>query len=118
MIPVEQINKVIHHFYDKAKTDILIGYHFTRTIKNFDEHIPKIVSFWDLQFNQVAVQKKYLPFDLIGKHKDLKINLGEVHRWVLLFNQTLNELKISEEDKKVWLNKIEIFKERVIRLST
>lgn len=44
----EWILQVVQHFYDKARVDVLIGYHF-RIIKDFETHIPRIAAFWDMQ---------------------------------------------------------------------
>ena len=66
------ILEIIQEFYRVAKKDILIGYHF-RVIEDFDEHIPKIADFWNLQLNGNMIDRGHLPFDLIGKHKVLNI---------------------------------------------
>jgi hypothetical protein len=61
-----------------------------------------------------------LPFEIIPKHLALKMNLGEVHRWVVLFDKTLSEFvemkKISSEDKEEWLKKVDIFKNKLIKM--
>ncbi len=90
----EWISLVVSSFYDKARNDILIGYHF-RNIPDFDEHIPRIVAFWELQLlgkTQTIVSR---PFDIINVHIPLKIKRGELGRWLVLFRQTLKE-KLTE----------------------
>ena len=90
------IDQVINDFYELAKIDILIGYHF-RHIKDFDSHIPKIQRFWYLILQDLTpdqrrnVIKKGIPKNVIQSHEYLKIKKGEVGRWVLLFNQTLEK---------------------------
>ncbi len=113
------ILEIITSFYDKATKDILIGYHF-RFIEDFDEHLPRIASFWQLQLTGKIDAKEQLPFNLIAAHKPLKLNKGEVHRWVILFENTLDEFiqsqKISDMDKIDWMKKVEKFKIKILTL--
>ncbi|TXI31567.1 MAG: group III truncated hemoglobin [Niabella sp.] len=42
------IEKVVNLFYEKVKTDKLIGHFFTEVVKvNWRIHLPKMVSFWE-----------------------------------------------------------------------
>jgi truncated hemoglobin YjbI len=110
MTNAEWILKVVDSFYLKAKTDILIGYHF-RVIPDFDEHIPRIASFWDLQLLGKTERKMSSPFDVMKLHQALGIKRGELGRWLVLFRKTLDEetnaqpemqsLKDSWEEKLV-----------------
>jgi hypothetical protein len=45
---IHWIGAVVTAFYSEAKNDILIGYHF-RNIPDFEEHIPRIITFWEIQ---------------------------------------------------------------------
>ena len=104
------ILKVVQSFYEKAKTDILIGYHF-RNIQDFEEHIPRIASFWDLQLLGKTERQISHPFDVMNLHLKLGIKRGELGRWLVLFRKTLDEevfefpemksLKENWEDKLV-----------------
>jgi hemoglobin len=118
-ISFDTILEIVTSFYDKANFDILIGYHF-RIIEDFDTHLPRISYFWQLQLTGEIDDRSMLPFEIIPKHLALRMNLGEVHRWVLLFSKTLDESiekgLISIEDKKQWLIKIDIFKEKLIKM--
>lgn len=106
--------KVIESFYEKAKSDILIGYHF-RIIEDFDEHIPRIADFWNLQLGLEMQNKENLPFDLINVHRPLKINKGELNRWVKLFEENLNEFtELSKEAKVQWLDKVYRFRDKML----
>ncbi len=111
-----EILQIIQAFYDIAKKDVMIGYHF-RVIADFDEHIPRIADFWNLQLNGKMHDKSQLPFQLIKVHIPLKINQGEIHRWVKLFNDNLEssvakEL-IDEKVHKAWMEKVDHFKEKL-----
>lgn len=108
MTSEELILKTVQAFYDKAKTDILIGYHF-RIIEDFETHIPRIASFWDLQLLGSTKRPLSAPFDLVKLHTPLNIKRGELGRWLLLFKKTLDEQGMPEELKKSWLEKLDIF---------
>ena len=116
MIPVPTINQVILDFYGVAMKDILIGYHF-RHIDNFDGHILRITQFWNLQLNGVIDDKSHLPFNFIELHRALKVNKGEIFRWLKLFRDTLNqhEVKgnIAEEHVLIWSYKAEVFAKKL-----
>lgn len=86
----EWIFNVVSSFYDKAKTDILIGYHF-RNINDFDEHIPRIAAFWEMQLLGKTNRNFGEPFDVMNLHQALGIKKGELGRWLLLFRKTMDE---------------------------
>lgn len=113
MIDYPVLYEVIQEFYNIAKKDVLIGYHF-RVIDDFDEHIPRIVDFWNLQLNGEMKDRTHLPFQLIEKHIPLKVNKGEIHRWEKLFHENLQRFVdkglITEEELKIWMKKVEHFK--------
>jgi hemoglobin len=115
----ELILDIVKDFYDKANHDILIGYHF-RVIQDFESHIPRIASFWQLQLTGKLDAKEELPFNLLSVHKVLNINQGEVFRWQKLFEETLDnyegQKKISSTQKKLWMEKIELFKTRILQI--
>lgn len=113
MIDHSTIYEIIQEFYQIAKKDVLIGYHF-RVIEDFDEHIPRIVDFWNLQINGEMKDRSHLPFQLIEKHIPLKVNKGEIHRWEKLFHENLQIFKnkdfITEDKVQLWMRKVEHFK--------
>jgi truncated hemoglobin YjbI len=115
------VTKIIIQFYVKATHDILIGYHF-RVIKDFEEHIPRIALFWEVQLGLKSIEEiKHVlsqPFQLIPKHKALNINKGEIFRWTKLFEETLDEFvksgELESEDKEILLKKVEFFKDKLL----
>ncbi len=113
----DQINRIIYSFYQVATHDILIGYHF-RVIKDFDTHIPRIADFWQLQLTGKIDNPKSLPFDLINVHIPLKVKMGEINRWKVLFQQTLDSFvmdrSITQEQADFWITRVDIFKDRMI----
>jgi truncated hemoglobin YjbI len=114
------INEIVKSFYARATNDILIGYHF-RVIDDFESHFPRIADFWQLQLTGKMDHPQSLPFDIVTKHVPLKIKTGEVDRWGLLFSKTLDEYvvssKITEDDKIFWMQKIQIFKNRLYKIA-
>lgn len=116
-IEYEKIDQVITRFYQLARTDILIGYHF-RHIADFDQHIPRICKFWQLHLTGKIDDPSALPFDLFGVHRALKIKRGEIDRWVMLFNENLSVMfsnqVITMDQYQYWKNKIENFQAKFI----
>ena len=119
MTQSEWILAVVDSFYQKAKTDVLIGYHF-RVIKDFDEHIPRIASFWDLQLLGKTERTLSHPFDVAKLHLALKIKKGEVGRWLVLFRKTLEEMTGAHPEMKDlakdWRDKLVFFEVLFLRL--
>lgn len=115
----EWILAVVDSFYQKAKNDVLIGYHF-RVIKDFDEHIPRIATFWDLQLLGKTERPLSHPFDIANLHLALSIKKGEVGRWLVLFRKTLEEMTASHPEMndlaKEWRNKLNFFEAIFLRL--
>jgi hemoglobin len=106
----EWIFEVVDSFYQKAKTDVLIGYHF-RVITDFDSHIPRIATFWEMQLLGKTSRKVTEPFDMMNVHLPLLIKPGELGRWLVLFRKTLDE-KIKEHPE--FLKMRELWEERLI----
>lgn len=119
MTKPEWILAVVDSFYDKAKTDVLIGYHF-RNIKDFDEHIPRIASFWDLQLLGKTERPLSHPFDVANLHLALSIKKGEVGRWLVLFRKTLEEMTALHPEMSAlseqWRERLVFFEGVFLRL--
>lgn len=114
----EWIFKVVDSFYQKARFDVLIGYHF-RNIEDFDEHIPRIASFWEIQLLGSSSRPLSRPFDVMNLHAPLHIKRGELGRWLLLFKKTLEE-EISDHSeflnlKELWLERLSFFEKIFLR---
>ncbi len=109
------IQLVVERFYEKAKEDILLGYQFAK-IKDFDTHIPRIISFWEIQLLGKTDRPIAAPFDLLNAHHPLNIHRGELDRWVVLFKKTLEECQVNEDLQTEWIRRIEFFREKLSRL--
>lgn len=108
MTTEDWIFTVVDSFYQKAKVDVLIGYHF-RKIKDFDEHIPRIASFWELQLLGKSSRPLSHPFDVANLHLALPIKKGEVGRWLVLFRKTLEENPGLPELMAKWEERLKFF---------
>jgi truncated hemoglobin YjbI len=114
MTKSEWIFQVVTAFYEQAKNDILIGYHF-RNIHDFELHIPRIAAFWEIQLLGSTEKKFGEPFDVMKAHIPLEMKRGELGRWLLLFRKTLDQTKKSHPEmiqlQKEWEKKLVFFEE-------
>ena len=110
------ILKLIESFYNVAKKDVMIGYHF-RFIEDFESHIPRIANFWNLQLNGEVENRAHLPFKLLEVHMGLGIKRGEMGRWIVLFKENLENFHqnnlITLEDLEKFEIKIAHFKLKI-----
>jgi hemoglobin len=108
----EWIFQVVSSFYQKAKSDVLIGYHF-RNILEFDQHIPRIAAFWEMQLLGKTERNFGAPFDVMKAHVPLNIKRGELGRWLLLFRKTLDDEVQAHPEmshlKESWEKKLVFF---------
>ncbi len=113
----EDILSLVNSFYHKAINDVFIGYHF-RHIEDFSTHIPRIADFWELQLLGKFSRPQSQAFNLIPLHQKLNFKRAHVRRWVILFQETLDEhSKISPEkqaDLNLWREKIIFFEKKFL----
>jgi hemoglobin len=116
MTKEEWIHEVVDAFYLVAKEDVLIGYHF-RIIKDFDTHIPRIATFWEIQLLGGTQKTLTSPFDIMNIHVPLHIKRGELGRWMVLFRKTLNEKHhdAHSELATLWRERLEFFESAFLR---
>jgi truncated hemoglobin YjbI len=112
MTQEQWIFQVVDAFYQRAKTDVLIGYHF-RNIQDFESHIPRIAAFWEIQLLGATKRELTESFDVMKAHIPLNIKRGELGRWLVLFRQSL-ELQVHKdasffELKEKWLERLSFF---------
>ena len=124
----ELIHIVVETFYQKALSDVLLGYHFARFSDKevLAHHLERITTFWEMQLTGAVTQPlQGRQFQLLFTHLQLNIKRGELGRWIVLFQQTLDELEEQfqkeasleelEEIKKItheWKKRIAFFEER------
>ena len=135
------IDYVVDEFYRQATTDILIGHQFRKIalkerdlltsdgptdhhplrppLEAFAHHLPRIKSFWYIQLIGESKMANQAPFDLIQIHRELSIRMGELNRWLVLFDgvlmQSLKEVENVEEMGpfvQLWREKVSLFENR------
>ena len=95
------IDSIVYDFYSKAVIDPIIGFHF-RKIQEFEGtdplrppmeafagHLPRISSFWQIQLLP-GTKQVHPPYNLKKAHDYLGLRPGQVNRWIILFNETLD----------------------------
>ena len=114
------IEDLVDSFYEKAISDFLIGYHFKKiqtgdalypTLSDFAHHLPRIKVFWKTQL--LKDFKNTLSFNLKESHIPLKIRKGELDRFMLLFNETLDQFEKNQSNQnliKEWRLRLQFFK--------
>ena len=105
------IETLVNHFYDKVKTDSVIGYIFTDIAHvNWEKHLPIMYDFWE---NAIFYTGTYNgnPMQL-HKHLHRVANLNTKHfeRWNQLFTFSVDELFEGDNSN--------LIKERAISIST
>lgn len=82
------LSRLVHGFYDRVRTDPLLGPVFADRITDWGPHLEKMVDFWSsvaLMTGRYhgAPMPKHLPLPVEGEHFD---------RWLDLFRQTAFEV--------------------------
>ena len=93
----KDIEVLVNRFYDRVKTDPVIGYIFTDLVKvNWEDHLPKMYEFWE---NALFYTGSYTGNPLrIHMHLHHMFPLTSQHflRWNQLFNETVDLLFSGE----------------------
>jgi len=90
----EDVFLLVSTFYEKVRANEQIGYFFNNAIKNWDEHLDKLTTFWE---KNLFLRGKYLGDPLVAHAKVDKENnntITEMHFgvWLNLWFQTIDEL--------------------------
>lgn len=132
------IKKVLRSFYQRAVSDFLIGYQFRKIkeaaettfediffpeLEAFSSHLARIEAFWLIQLLGMKKPEGEPGFDLVRVHLPLRINAGELSRWLLLFKEVLKEeVEKQKEDRahleelaQRWESKVDLFATKIRR---
>ncbi|MEC7182386.1 MAG: hypothetical protein VXW15_06710, partial [Bdellovibrionota bacterium] len=136
------IKEIVENFYREAVKDFLIGYHFRKIqetpsekilypeLSAFSKHIPRIIKFWEIQLIGSSKDSKKTqhekPFNLISSHAYLNIRKGELHRFTLLFDQTIEAFRKEKRNLtkgevdliEKWKEKLSLFKQSFLDSKT
>ncbi|MEZ4803479.1 MAG: group III truncated hemoglobin [Gelidibacter sp.] len=105
----EDIFLLVSEFYKKVRKDTVLGPFFNPIIKDWEEHINHLTTFWESSlFISKKLEHRYNgnPLDIHVKvDKDHNNTITELHfgGWLNLWYQTLNELfegEIAENAKR------------------
>ena len=84
----DDIQKLVDFFYEKVNRDDLLSPIFNTIAKvNWDEHLPIIYDFW----NTILLEKKAFTGQPYPKHAALPLTKEHFDRWLIHFNETLDE---------------------------
>ena len=85
----EDITNLVHQFYAKVRQDALLAPDFNTIIKdNWERHLQIMCNFWS---TILLYSKKYLN-DPMAKHLPMQLNKNHFDRWLMLFEETVDEL--------------------------
>ena len=94
----EDVFLLVSSFYDKVRTDDVLGPFFNNLIKDWDSHIDRLTTFWESSlFMTRKLEHKYKGDPLAAHVKVDKENnhsITELHfgLWLNLWFQTIDEL--------------------------
>ncbi len=99
---VEDIRKLVEFFYDKVKQDALLAPFFVQKIKvNWKRHLSTMTAFWE---NAIFYNGAYAG-NPIQTHRRLHqlYSITEAHfnQWLLLFNNTVDELFEGDKAEQI-----------------
>jgi hemoglobin len=89
-ITEEALAALVGAFYAKVRRDPLVGPVFNRAIEDWDEHLPKLQSFWSSVMLGTG-RYKGRPMPAHVKHGDA-ISPAAFERWLRLWRETTDEL--------------------------
>jgi len=101
---IDDLQKIVNHFYSKAMTDPIIGFFFTQVSPiDLDLHTPKIALFWQKvlfgQGQDSTVSERLnsgsMMNNMLKVHIDLdakaRLQTGHFTRWLHLFVNSVDE---------------------------
>jgi hemoglobin len=85
----DEVSQLVYAFYANVRKDAVLGPVFERHVKNWDEHLPKMVDFWSSALRGTA-RFRGAP---MPKHAALPgLTLELFQHWLMLFRQTTDTL--------------------------
>lgn len=99
----KDVETLVTTFYGKVLKDDLLKDFFNHL--DFDKHMPKMIYFWSF----VLLDEPGYSTNVTEKHLNMPLEKQHFDRWLLLFNETLNELFSGE--------KVEVAKQRAVTIA-
>ncbi|OIQ30471.1 MAG: globin [Bacteroidetes bacterium MedPE-SWsnd-G2] len=94
----EDVSELVHTFYEQVRNDAVLGPFFNETIKDWESHLEKLVSFWD---SSLFLKSKYFGNPLeahVNLDKAVNHTITEKHfgLWLNLWFKTIDDLFVGE----------------------
>lgn len=87
------IDRLVAAFYGKLLHDPIVGFFFTDIARiDLAEHLPKISAFWQQQLLGLPVYRGQTFAMHSALQRRAALTDGHFHRWLFLFEQTVDEL--------------------------
>ena len=111
----QDIENILTNFYTKVMKDIMISFQFQK-IANTEDHFNRIKQFWCNQILKESLSEIKPPIELFEIHVPLQMKIGHLHRWVTLFNESLDEYRHPGNGDSInaWKKKIEHFQQQFL----
>lgn len=94
------VGNLVNAFYEKIRQDELLADVFNAIIQdNWPAHLSRMTDFW----TTILLYTRKYKDDPMPKHLPLPVDKKHFERWLMLFNQTIDELftgQIAENAKK------------------
>lgn len=81
------LERMVHAFYDRVRQDALLGPVFDARIKDWPQHLARMVEFW----SSVALMTGRFHGTPMQKHAPLPVDAVHFDRWLVLFEETVAE---------------------------
>lgn len=81
------IERLVHAFYDKVRSDAILGPVFDARIGDWEPHLAQMCAFW----SSVALMTGRYHGAPMPKHTPLPVDAEHFDRWLELFEQTARE---------------------------
>lgn len=86
------IEKLMHSFYEKALTDDVIGFIFTDIARlNIEHHLPIITDFWENVLFNAGTYSRNAMAPHFSLNTKIKFQPQHFERWLSLFTETVQE---------------------------
>lgn len=87
------LDRFVAAFYAKLLRDPIVGFFFNDIARiDLDTHLPKISAFWQQQLLGLPVYRGQTFAVHAELQRQVTLKGGHFHRWLFLFDQTIDEL--------------------------
>ncbi|GJM33792.1 MAG: hypothetical protein DHS20C18_27930 [Saprospiraceae bacterium] len=96
-----EIEKLVHVFYGKLLDDALLAPIFLEVAKiDLPKHLPILFDFWESVLFQAGKYKNNALEIHLDLHLEHRLEEAHFERWLVLFNETVDELFEGEKAKQ------------------